>query len=117
MFILWQNDAIHQDLLVFPCQIEDTGQFRVFIIPQEPGVPVNLRCQNQVSVENLQDQVIFPVIQAKKSRFTRVCFSVLPSNDNSSVSFPVDFKVESVFTENRDILQRNIIFNGLSPFI
>ena len=44
-------------------QIVDIGQLRELIVTQQPGIGIDLRRENQVAVEGLQDQVILPTIQ------------------------------------------------------
>ena len=45
-------------------QVVDVGQLWELIIPQQPGIGIDLRSEDQVAVEGLQDQVILPTIQA-----------------------------------------------------
>ena len=45
-------------------QVEDTREFGVFVVAQEPRASVKLGREDHRAVEGLEDQVIFPVVEA-----------------------------------------------------
>ena len=60
-----KHHAIDKDSAVPSMKIINSGQFREFIIAQQPRVTVYLRGQNQAAVESLKNQIIFPVVETR----------------------------------------------------
>ena len=61
--LFWQTLAVHQHVAISAVQVVDIGQLWVFRIAQQPGIGINLGCQQQVAVEGLQYQVVLPAVQ------------------------------------------------------
>ncbi len=62
--VFGQDDSSRQNVTVFAVQVEETRQLGKFVVPEQPGVPVDRRSERKTPVESLEDEIVFPEIQA-----------------------------------------------------
>ena len=56
-----QYHPVHQYRRIAPVEIEHPGQPGIFVVPQEPGISVDLGSQDHASAEGLIDEIVFEI--------------------------------------------------------